>query len=91
MKTSTKFVVLLALGLGIAVGVYANQIVPEKAKVVANDTVRATEKAAHRVEEAVCLDSDAKCLAEKAKHRITEAAETVKDKASELKDKASTP
>lgn len=88
MKT-TFSTIIAALALTGSVGissVYAAETVGEKAEATANDAARAVKKGAHRVEEAVCMESDTKCLAEKAKHRAQEAGDYTKDKAKEVKN-----
>jgi hypothetical protein len=89
MNSPTRLAVLLSLCLA-AAPAFADETVPEKAKVVKNDAVRATKKAVHRAEETVCLKSDAKCLAEKAKHRATETKDVAVDKVDEVKNKVDT-
>jgi hypothetical protein len=64
----------------------ASETIAEKAQATGNDATRAVKKAAHRADEATCLQSDVKCLQEKAKHRLQEASDYTKDKASELKN-----
>lgn len=64
----------------------ATETVVEKAQATGNDAARAVKKAAHRADEATCLQSDVKCLQEKAKHRMQEASDYTKDKATELKN-----
>jgi hypothetical protein len=86
MNAALKLGVVLALAL-VATPAFAEQTVPEKAKVAKNATVRVVKKAAHRTEEAVCLASDAVCLARKAKHRVNEAGDATVDKVDEVKDK----
>jgi hypothetical protein len=82
----TRSAVALALCFSLAPA-FAEETIPEKAKVVKNDVGRAGKKALHRTEELLCAKSDAECLAKKAKHRITEAADATADKADELKNK----
>jgi hypothetical protein len=65
---------------------HAAETIAEKAQATGNDATRAVKKAAHRADEATCLQSDVKCLQEKAKHRLQEASDYTKDKASELKN-----
>lgn len=86
MKTIITFVVatLFCFTAGDA---WADETLPEKGKVIKNDAARATKKAIHRVEEAVCAKSDAACLAKKAKNRVTETGEALGDKVSETKNK----
>lgn len=86
MTSFSKLAAVLALALCAPLA-FADETVPEKAKVVKNDAVRATKKAVNRVEEAVCAKSDAECLARKAKNRTREAADAVGDKVSETKNK----
>ena len=86
MTSFIKLAAVLTLGLAVPAAL-ADETVPEKAKVVKNDTVRAAKKAVNRVEEAVCAKSDAECLARKAKNRTREAADAVGDQASETKNK----
>ena len=79
--------VLSALLLADAAGpAQATETIAEKAQATGNDATRAVKKAAHRAEEATCLQSDMKCLQEKAKHRLQEAGAYTKDKAAELKN-----
>ncbi len=87
MNAITKLVVILSSGLVIT-NAFADETLPEKAKVIKNDTTRATKKAVNRVKEAVCAKSDAECLARKAKNRVNEAGDAVVDKVSETKNKA---
>lgn len=86
MNTFIKLSAALTLGLGLTAA-WAEETVPEKAKVIKNDATRATKKAINRVEEAVCAKSDAECLARKAKNRATEAGDAVGDKVSQTKNK----
>ncbi|MBK7864712.1 MAG: hypothetical protein IPJ65_40150 [Archangiaceae bacterium] len=86
MNAAIKLAAVLSLALGLTAA-WADETLPEKAKVIKNDAARATKKAVNRVEEAVCAKSDAECLARKAKHRATEAGDAVGDKVSETKNK----
>lgn len=86
MSSPTALAVVVSLCLGIAPA-FAEETVPEKAKVVKNDVVRATKKAVHRTKELVCAKGDAKCLAEKAKHRVEETTDAAADKVDEVKNK----
>ena len=86
MKSATKLAVLLSLCLGMTPA-FAEETVPEKAKVVKNDAKRAAKKAGNRAKEMVCAENDAECLAKKAKHRVTEGADAAVDKADEVKNK----
>ena len=86
MTTFIKLAAVLAWAVSISPA-FGDETVPEKAKVVKNDAVRATKKAVNRIEEAVCAKSDVECLARKAKNRTREAADAVGDKFSETKNK----
>ena len=86
MKTTLTLIAVLTMGFGVSIA-SAAETLPEKAKVVKNDASRATKKAVHRIEEAVCAKSDAECLAKKAKNRAVETTDAVGDQVSETKNK----
>ena len=86
MTTLIKLAAVLTLAFSISPA-FADETVPEKAKVLKNDATLATKKAVNRVEEALCAKSDTECLATKAKNRTREAADAVGDKVSETKNK----
>jgi hypothetical protein len=83
----TKSVSALILAL-LFTSAYALETENEKSGTTKQELKREVNKAGHRVEETVCMDSDAECLKQKVKHRTEEATETVKDKASEIRNKA---
>ncbi|NUN05648.1 MAG: hypothetical protein HUU57_07790 [Bdellovibrio sp.] len=60
-----------------------------EAKKAGRATKRMAKKAAHRAEEAVCMDGDMKCAAKKAGNRIKEGTDATVDKAKDVKDEMS--
>ncbi|MFZ3230940.1 MAG: hypothetical protein WA160_12100 [Pseudobdellovibrio sp.] len=82
-----KVLVMILALIGFTATSFAEETMGEKVEVKAKTAKRAMKKGAHRIEEAVCMESDTKCLEKKMKHHAKEAGDAVGDKASEIKNK----
>jgi hypothetical protein len=89
MRNNELIAIFLATFIASASGqvLFAEETAGEKIHASAHDAKREMKKGAHRVEEAICVESDMKCTAKKAKNRAVEVKDLTVDEVKEIKNK----